>query len=305
MKDEKNYISALSLQPSALSSLKIVVISGLSGSGKSTAVKALEDLGYFCVDNLPVTLLPKFLEVCQLSSGGINRVSVVMDAREGDFLNEFSKTVKGLREEGYNIELLFFDASDEVILKRYSETRRRHPLAGSETAIDGISREREELCELRLIADRIVDTTALNVHQLRELVFQSYGDKSREGGLAVNLLSFGFSHGLPFNADIVMDVRFLKNPYFVAEMKGLTGEDPKVTGYIMDSEESSLFMSKFLNLIKFLVPLYEKEGKAYLTIAIGCTGGRHRSVAIANETGKALESGKHKVTVSHRDIAKA
>ncbi|MBI4746034.1 MAG: hypothetical protein HY786_05740 [Deltaproteobacteria bacterium] len=215
MKDEKNYISALSLQPSALSSLKIVVISGLSGSGKSTAVKALEDLGYFCVDNLPVTLLPKFLEVCQLSSGGINR------------------------------------------------------------------------------------------HQLRELVFQSYGDKSREGGLAVNLLSFGFSHGLPFNADIVMDVRFLKNPYFVAEMKGLTGEDPKVTGYIMDSEESSLFMSKFLNLIKFLVPLYEKEGKAYLTIAIGCTGGRHRSVAIANETGKALESGKHKVTVSHRDIAKA
>ncbi len=288
-----------------MTKLKIVVISGLSGSGKSTAVKALEDLGYFCVDNLPVTLLPKFLEVCQLSSGGINRVSLVMDAREGDFLKEYSKTVKGLREEGYNIELLFFDASDEVILKRYSETRRRHPLAGSETAMDGISRERDELSELRLTADRIIDTTALNVHQLRELVFQSYGDKSREGGLVVSLLSFGFSHGLPFNADIVMDVRFLKNPYFVAEMKGLTGEDPKVIGYIMDSEDSSLFMSKFLNLIKFLVPLYEKEGKAYLTIAIGCTGGRHRSVAIANEIGKALEGGKHKVKVLHRDIGKA
>jgi len=285
--------------------LKIVVISGLSGSGKSTAVKALEDLGYFCVDNLPVTLLPKFLEVCQLSSGGINKISIVMDAREGVFLKEYSNIVKGLKEEGYNIELLFFDASDEVILKRYSETRRRHPLAGSETAIDGISRERDELSELRLIADRIIDTTALNVHQLRELVFQSYGDKSEEGGLVVNLLSFGFSHGLPFNADIVMDVRFLKNPYFVAEMKGLTGEDPKVIGYIMDSEESSLFMSKFLNLIRFLVPLYETEGKAYLTIAIGCTGGRHRSVAIANEIGNALEGGRYKIKVLHRDIAKA
>lgn len=285
--------------------LKVVVISGLSGSGKSTAVKALEDLGYFCVDNLPVTLLPKFLEVCQRSSGGINRVSLVMDAREGDFLKEYGKTVKGLREEGYNIELLFFDASDEVILKRYSETRRRHPLAGNGTAIDGINWERSELSELRLTADRIIDTTALNVHQLRELIFQTYSDKGKEGGLVVNLLSFGFSHGLPFNADLVMDVRFLKNPFFIPEMKGLTGEDPKVTDYIMNSGDSSLFVSKFLNLIRFLLPLYEKEGKAYLTIAVGCTGGRHRSVAVANEIGKALDGGKYNVKVLHRDIGKA
>ncbi|MEK7851534.1 MAG: RNase adapter RapZ [Deltaproteobacteria bacterium] len=285
--------------------LKVVVISGLSGSGKSTAARALEDLGYFCVDNLPVTLLPKFLEICQKSSGSINRVSLVMDVRERDFLKECGKTLKGLREEGYKIELLFFDASDEIVIKRYSETRRRHPLAGSGTAIDGIAREREELSEVRLMADKVIDTTALNVHQLKELIFQTYGEWGGEGGLVVNLLSFGFSHGLPFNADLVMDVRFLKNPYFVAEMKGLTGEDPKVTGYIMDTAESSLFMAKFLNLLRFLVPLYEKEGKAYLTIAIGCTGGRHRSVAVANEIGKALEDGRYKIKVLHRDIGKA
>lgn len=284
--------------------LKVVVISGLSGSGKSTAAKALEDLGWFCVDNLPVTLLPKFLEVCQMSGGGINRVSLVMDAREGDFLKEYGDTIKKLREEGQNIELLFFDASDEVILKRYSETRRRHPLAGSGTATDGINREREKLSEVRLMADRVIDTTALNVHQLRELVFQTYGDWAGEAGLVVNLLSFGYSHGLPFNADLVIDVRFLKNPYFVPEMKMLTGEDPNVTGYILGSAEASLFMSKFLNLIGFLIPLYEKEGKAYLTIAIGCTGGRHRSVAIANEIGKAMEGGRYKVRVQHRDIGK-
>lgn len=285
--------------------LRVVVISGLSGSGKSTAVKALEDLGYFCVDNLPVTLLPKFLEVCQRSSGGISRVSLVMDAREGDFLKEYGSTVKGLREEGYRIELLFFDASDEVILKRYSETRRRHPLAGSGTATDGINREREDLSEIRLIADRVIDTTALNVHQLRELIFQTYGDWSGEGGLVINLFSFGYSHGLPFNADMVMDVRFLKNPYFVPEMKWLTGEDPKVVGYIMGSAESSLFVAKLLNLVRFLIPLYEKEGKAYLTIAIGCTGGRHRSVAITNEMARSLEGGRYKIKVLHRDIAKA
>lgn len=287
-----------------MTNLKVVVISGLSGSGKSTAAKALEDLGWFCVDNLPVTLLPKFLEVCQMSVGGINRVSLVMDAREGDFLKEYGDTIKKLREEGHNIELLFFDSSDEVILKRYSETRRRHPLAGSGTATDGINREREELSEVRLMADKVIDTTALNVHQLRELVFQTYGDWAGEAGLVVNLLSFGYSHGLPFNADLVIDVRFLKNPYFVPEMKMLTGEDPKVTGYILGSAEASLFMSKFLNLIRFLIPLYEKEGKAYLTIAIGCTGGRHRSVAIANEIGKAMEGGRYKVKVLHRDMGK-
>jgi UPF0042 nucleotide-binding protein len=284
--------------------LRVVVISGLSGSGKSTAAKAMEDLGYFCVDNLPVTLLPKFLDVCRMSPG-INRVSLVMDARERDFLKEYGKTIKGLREEGYRIELLFFDSSDEVILKRYSETRRRHPLAGSGTAIDGIAREREELSEVRLMADRVVDTTALNVHQLRELIFQTYGEWAGEGGLVVSLLSFGYSHGLPYNADLIMDVRFLKNPYFVPEMKDMTGEEEKVAGYILGSAEASLFMAKFLNLIRFLIPLYEKEGKSYLTVAIGCTGGRHRSVAIVNELGKALEGGRYKIRVQHRDIRKA
>lgn len=284
--------------------LKVVVISGLSGSGKSTAAKALEDLGYFCVDNLPVTLMPKFLEVCQRAAGGIKRVSLVMDAREGAFLKEYGDTIKELRKEGYYIELLFFDASDEIILKRYSETRRRHPLAGSGTSTDGINREREELSDVRLMADRVIDTTALNVHQLREMIFQTYGDRPGEEGLVVNILSFGYSHGLPFNADLVMDVRFLKNPYFVPEMKALTGEDPKVVDYILASQEGSLFMAKFLNLIKYLIPLYEKEGKSYLTVAIGCTGGRHRSVAIATEMTKALEGYGYKIRVSHRDIRK-
>lgn len=288
-----------------MTKMKVVVISGLSGSGKSTAAKALEDLGYFCVDNLPVTLMPKFLDVCQRSSGDISRVSLVMDAREGSFLKEYGKTIKDLRDEGYKIDLLFFDSADEVLIKRYSETRRRHPLAGSGTATDGINREREELSEVRLMADRVIDTTALNVHQLRELIFQTYGDLSGEGMLVVNILSFGYSHGLPYNADLVVDVRFLKNPYFVPEMKALTGEDQKVAGYVLGTAEASLFMSKFLNLVRFLIPLYEKEGKAYLTVAIGCTGGRHRSVAIANEISKVLEGGRYKIKVLHRDIEKA
>ena len=178
-------------------------------------------------------------------------------------------------------------------------------MAGSGTPVDGINREREELAEVRLMADRVIDTTALNVHQLRELMFQSYSDLSAEAALGVNILSFGYSHGLPYNADLVTDVRFLKNPYFIPDMKGLTGEDPKVISFIMGSSEASLFLSKFLNLIRFLIPLYEKEGKAYLTIAIGCTGGRHRSVVIANEVGKALEGGRYKIKVLHRDIGKA
>lgn len=287
-----------------MTKLNVVVISGLSGSGKSTAAKALEDLGYFCVDNLPVTLMPKFLDVCQRSSD-ISKVSLVMDAREGTFLKDYEKTIKNLRDEGYRIDLLFFDAADDALVKRYSETRRRHPLAGSGTATDGISREREELYDVRLMADRVIDTTALNVHQLRELIFQTYGELSGEGMMVINILSFGFSHGLPYNADLVMDVRFLKNPYFVPEMKTLTGENPKVAGYVLDTAEASIFMSKFLNMVRFLIPLYEKEGKVYLTIAIGCTGGRHRSVAIANETGKALEGGRHKIKILHRDIEKA
>ena len=280
--------------------IRLVVLSGPSGSGKSTAINALEDSGYFCVDNLPVSLLPKFMELLEQSSE-ITRVAVVVDVREREFLKGFTRVFSGLKEAGYNAELLYLEAADEAIVRRFSETRRRHPLAGEESPLEGVIKERELLVEVKSHADRVVDTTAFNVHQLREVVTQYYtGPVTRE--MTLNLISFGFRYGVPTEADIVMDIRFLSNPYFVESLKGLDGTDAGVVDFVLSNSETKEFLVRFEDFLSYLVPLYCKEGKSYLTIAIGCTGGRHRSVVVTDRLINELDLNGVVVRRRHRDM---
>jgi RNase adapter protein RapZ len=254
----------------------IVVITGMSGSGKSTAVRALEDVGFFCIDNLPAPLLIKVTEL-----GGENqRLAFVMDVREGGFLRDAPKVLDEARRAGHQVEVLFLDASDESLLRRYSETRRKHPLAMKGNAAEGIAREREALKDLREQSQHVLDTSAMTVHELKRQVQSRFGETQAQA-MAVTFMSFGFKYGVPSQADVVLDVRFLPNPYFVPELKALTGKDPKVAAYVLERPETQTFLSKVGDLLDFLLPNYQREGKAYLTVAIGCTGGKHRSVALA------------------------
>ena len=279
----------------------IVIISGLSGSGKSTALRALEDMGFFCVDNLPTLLLPKFLELCENSSSEINRIALVMDIREKGFLKEYPKLLEELRKKGHWIDFLFLEANNEILIQRFSETRRQHPLAPDSPVIEGILREREKMIELRAKADKVIDTTNLTVHQLRQLIMEYFSQHSTRK-MIITFLSFGFKYGIPQDVDIIWDVRFLPNPYFVSELKNLNGNDPRVVKYVLDCKETREFLEKIVDLIKFQIPLFEREGKSYLTIAIGCTGGRHRSVVIANFLKDILDKEKYQIRLIHRDI---
>ncbi len=283
--------------------IRLVVLSGPSGSGKSTAVKALEDAGFFCVDNMPVALLPKFMELISASSD-IYKAAVVVDVRELGFLKEFSSVFAGLRASGYRAELLYLEAADEALVRRFSETRRAHPLAASESPAEGIARERELLREVKSLADKVIDTTSCNVHQLRDLIKEFYAGPGLSGRISVNLISFGFRWGIPAEADIVMDIRFLPNPYFVESLKDFDGNDEPVRRFVLSSPETGEFLERFKGFLSYLMPLYLKEGKSYLTIAIGCTGGRHRSVVVADEITKALTSSSVTVRKRHRDIGK-
>lgn len=285
-----------------MKNIRFVIITGLSGSGKSTAIKALEDIGFFCVDNLPVILLPKFLELRLQAPGEISRVAFVMDIRERGFLKEYPRIFEELKKEGYLMETIFLECSDEILLRRFSETRRSHPLAEGKSVIEGIRLERERLSNLKSTADKVIDTSNYNVHQLKDAIYKYFSEVSSLKKMTINLLSFGFKYGLPYDADLTMDVRFLPNPYFIEELKNLTGENKEVSNYVLKRSETKKFIKKFSNLIHFLVPLYEKEGRAYLTIAIGCTGGKHRSVAIINELAKSLDKEKYMVSIRHRDI---
>jgi len=279
----------------------IVIITGMSGSGKSTAIRALEDAGFFCIDNLPVLLLPKLTELA--GSGQIERMALVVDVREGIFLKEAPRVLDEVRRAGHQVEVLFLDSGDDSLIRRFSETRRRHPLAPTGTVADGIKAEREELRDLRELADQVIDSSALNVHDLKRMVQARFSPEPATGP-SLSVMSFGYRHGVPPQADLVLDVRFLPNPYFVPELKGLTGKNPRVAAYVLEREETQQFLGKVVDLCRFLFPRYQKEGKAYLTVALGCTGGKHRSVAIAAELTRQLQVEIPRIQLWDRDIEK-
>jgi len=281
--------------------LRIAVITGLSGAGKSTAVRALEDEGFFCIDNLPVPFLQTLVELLTRSGGDITRVALVVDAREGRFLEQAPEVFAEARRAGASIETVFLDASDETLLRRFSETRRRHPLAPDRPVQEGIAEERLRLSGLRRIADELIDTTRLSVHDLRQLVHDRFGRPLGER-LVVTLLSFGYRHGLPPQSDMVFDVRFLQNPFFVEELRDKSGHDPAVSEYVLKQPGAVEFLERVEGLCRFLLPNYREEGKSYLTVSIGCTGGRHRSVVIAHELSRRLGSAGERVRVWDRDV---
>ena len=283
----------------------MVIISGLSGSGKSTALRALEDIGFFCVDNLPVALLPKFLSITLQSSPEIKQVALVMDLRERSFLEKYQRIFERLKEKGYKIEILFLEAGEESILRRFSETRRNHPLSATCSTMDGIKLEVEKLSSLRQMADTIIDTTTTNVHQLKDTIQRHFLPSSNQKQMIVSVMSFGYRYGLPSDADLVVDVRFLPNPYYIDALKNHDGHHRDVEEYVLDNEQCQRFMNKAIDVMNFVMPLYEKEGKARLTIAFGCTGGKHRSVVMANRFSSYFKSLKYIVHTSHRDINKS
>ena len=284
---------------------RFVVLTGLSGSGKSQAIRALEDLGYFCVDNLPVMLLPMLAELTLRAGSEIARAAVVVDVREGKLLNEFPgiyKKMKAIR--GLNPVLIFLEASESTLVRRFSETRRPHPLAPDRSALEGIREERKAMKPIRDLADHIVDTSEMTVHELRQAFTGVASGRAPGSQLVVTILSFGFKHGIPVDSDLLFDVRFLPNPHFVPELRPHTGRDSKVVKFLDRSKATHEFLDHTLNLLKFLVPQYVHEGKTYLTVGIGCTGGRHRSVAIAEALKKGLSGIPNvRVRVKHRDIA--
>jgi RNase adapter protein RapZ len=282
--------------------IRFVVITGMSGAGKSYAIKCFEDLGYFCVDNLPTTLIPTFAELCAQSSRAIRKIALGVDVREGEYLAHLMDALEELRPRGHRPEVLFLEAADETLVRRYHETRRRHPLAGEGNVLDGIRAERRALAHLREEADRILDTTGLTVHELKDRLVETYGARETRGALTVSLVSFGFKHGIPYDADLVFDVRFLPNPHFVEDLRQMDGRDPAVAKFVLAHDESRELVGRLEDLVRFLLPLYQREGKAYLTVAIGCTGGRHRSVTLVESLRTFVESLGFSPIVRHRDL---
>lgn len=283
--------------------MRFVIITGLSGAGKTQAIRCLEDLGYFCVDNLPATLIPKFAEACYQTDGKIDKIALVIDIRGGKFFDNLFESLNYLKEQNFNYEILFLDASDETLIKRFKESRRKHPLAPEGRILNGITMERHRLKELKDRANNIIDTTKLSTRELREKLISIYSEEGQEENeLMITVLSFGFKYGIPVDSDLVFDVRFLPNPFYIPELKHFSGNDKPVKDYVFNFEETNVFVKKLQDMIEFLIPNYLKEGKRQLIISIGCTGGRHRSVAIANEVYERLKVNGHKVTIDHRDI---
>lgn len=280
---------------------RLVVISGLSGSGKTTAIRALEDIGFFCIDNLPLVLLPKLVELFPSGNEQIERLALVVDAREGRFLPSFGEQITLARRAVERLDVLFLDCDDRELLRRYGETRRRHPLFPDGPVDEGIARERQVLEPVRRLADAILDTTSLDPHQLRQILQQRYLQGQSGQGLALWLISFGFKHGLPIQAHLVFDARCLPNPYFVPELRPLDGRNERVAGFVLASEESQRFLQAVESFLRQFRPAYDREGKSHLAAAIGCTGGQHRSVVIVEELARRLQScGPLKVL--HRDL---
>ena len=281
--------------------MNLVIVSGLSGSGKSSAINILEDLGYYCVDNLPPQLISTFLNLCKKSSTKIEKVALGIDIREGEFLNNIHDEVKILKKSGNKIEYLFLDASDQTLIKRYKESRRIHPLAPKGNLLEGIKKERLALKKIRENSAHVIDTSKLSVHQLKQIVKDIFG-KSQKEKLILNFSSFGYKFGIPSDPDIMIDVRFLPNPHFNEKIKKFNGLDLKIKKFVLNGSDSRVFLDKLIDFLDFLFDKYILEGKSYLTVAIGCTGGKHRSVVIVEELGKRFK--KLNPNISHRDISK-
>jgi len=285
--------------------LHVVIVTGLSGSGKSTAIRVLEDLGFYCIDNLPVVLTPKFIELCQNSEEEIARIALGVDVRERAFLDGYPAVLEEVRRAGHHVEILYLDAADDVLVRRFSETRRPHPQAEGTNVAAGIRRERARLADLKGMADRIIDTSAYTVHELRhELRRLLGGGAGTEGAMRLFLVSFGYKYGLPSDTDLVLDVRFLPNPFFVEELRPLDGTDPAVARYVLERPDTKEFLARTMALLDFALPLYEREGKRYLTVGLGCTGGKHRSVVLVEELARQLDGHGHPVQIQHRDTSR-
>lgn len=283
--------------------MRFVVVTGMSGGGKSTALRMLEDAGFYCVDNLPVLLIEKFVELIATPGGEVTKVALGLDVRADQAFEDVEKILDKLRENGYIFEILFMEANDRTLLKRYKETRRMHPLSQGGRIEDGINREREILSNIRAKADYVIDSSNLLTRELKEEIDRIFVQNEAYNSLMITVLSFGFKHGIPADADLVFDVRFLPNPYYIEELKYKTGNDSEVQDYVMSFPEAHIFIDKLIDMIGFLIPNYVKEGKYQLVIAIGCTGGKHRSVTLANRLYERMKNkGEYGIKIVHRDV---
>ncbi|MBE7029935.1 MAG: RNase adapter RapZ [Ruminococcaceae bacterium] len=285
--------------------MKFVVITGMSGAGKSSAIRILEDMGYYCIDNMPPMLFSKFAELCSQSDSKIDKVAFVIDLRGGELFKEAYSSVAALEQAGNKCEILFLDADDGILVKRYKESRRKHPLATEGRLLEGIEQERELLAEIRSKADYVVNTSDMSAKTLKEYITNLFEQEYDEAkSLSVNVVSFGFKYGIPLDSDLMFDVRFLPNPFYVPELKPLTGLDARVSGYVKQWPQTKEFTERMNDMLGFLMPHYIEEGKSQLTISIGCTGGKHRSVTLANEAYKYLVSKGYRAILTHRDISR-
>lgn len=280
----------------------LVVITGMSGAGKTQAVRALEDSGFFCIDNLPPVFVPKFIELLNESNNHLDKVALVMDIRGGKFFQALEEALTFL-DNNYPYEMLFLDATDEALVRRFKETRRKHPLLAEQGVLESIIEERKRLEPLRGLASKIIDTSELTSQQLKQQIVELFADE-KKAKIVITVVSFGYKYGIPLDADLVIDVRFLPNPFYVKELKSLTGEDERIQSYVLNFPETNVFVEKFAEMLDFLIPYYIKEGKTHLVVAIGCTGGQHRSVTLANKINSILKNSDYKVIIAHRDIKK-
>ncbi|MGE5474487.1 MAG: RNase adapter RapZ [Ignavibacteriales bacterium] len=284
--------------------MRFVIVTGLSGAGKSQAIKFLEDHGFFCVDNLPPALLPKFTELCSQTNSNIEKVAIVIDIRGGKLFDELFEYLSSMKEQGFSYEILFLEASDQVLIKRFKETRRSHPLSPEGRIITGIEKEKALLEGLKKRANYIIDTSNLSTRQLKEQINSIFLEGKSFEGVIISVISFGFKYGIPIESDLVFDVRFIPNPFYIENLKKQTGKDKLVKEYVLQFDETKEFVKKTNDMLEFLIPNYIKEGKSQLVISIGCTGGKHRSITIAEELAGMLESKGHRIIVEHRDIGK-
>ncbi len=288
-----------------LSPFSLVILTGLSGSGKSTVLRALEDIGYFCVDNLPLSLLPPFLKMQSPAIKEGRKIALVMDVRTEGFLQNYAQVFRRLEHQGYHLHIIFLEADEASLIRRFSQTRRQHPLADHDTIVQALSLERFSLAGLRQLAHRIIDSSHYNPNQLRELIKEEYSDLAPRQRMWLHIISFAYKKGVPPEADMVLDVRFLPNPYFVENLQPLTGENPGVRKFVLDQPETQAFLDHLFTFVDFLLPRYQEEGKTHLNLAIGCTGGQHRSVVIANALGQHLSRENYPFTLSHRDMPRS